>query len=375
MLRKTLVLILSASFLSAPLMAQVSEDHSLNRVWTRMADIMGEYGSVESAELSPNSEFIVTGSKYDNTVRAWRTEDGFMLWKTTLPAEIERVAWTADNETVVSVSEDHYMRVIDAATGEILKEIQHDYGLDSAALSRSGKLMAIGEEMRAGSEEKGATNVVLYDTETWEEVLKVDQVTTANEIDFTPDDRYFVVVGSDHMRLWETATGRLVKENVTGTMGRDGFKHGFVCTKISPDGKHIAVGGSRGNLYLFDATNGEFIRAVNKTGQKIETVEWTKDGRYVLTAGREPVIDFYSTEHVLDTSLNNGAVPIAKRVHVTDQLEYMNFNSTGALLTTAHQDGTVQLWTYMSDVPGINQRSHSALSAMQQKEFHEKPKE
>ena len=84
------------------------------------------------------------------------------------------------------------------------------------------------------------------------------------------------------------------------------------------------------------------------------------------------MIDFYATEHVLDTSLNNGAVPIAKRVPVTDQLEYMNFDRTGALLTTAHQDGTVQLWTYMSDVPGINQRSHSALSEMQRREFHEK---
>lgn len=372
---KRLIFVLSTILMTTPVMAQVSEDHSLNRVWTRMADIMGEYGSVESAELSPNSEFVITGSKYDNTVRAWRTEDGFMLWKTTLPAEIERVAWTADNKTVVSVSEDHYMRVIDAKTGEILKEIQHDYGLDSAALSRGGTLMAIGEEMRAGTAKKGATNVVLYDTETWQEVMKVDQETTANEIDFTPDDKYFVVVGSDHMRLWETDTGRLVKENITGTMGEDGFKHGFVCVKISPDGKHIAVGGSRGNLYLFDAANGEFIRAVNKTGQKIETVEWTKDGRYVLTAGREPVIDFYATEHVLDTALNNGAVPIAKRVHVTDQLEYMNFNRTGALLTTAHQDGTVQLWTYMSDVPGINQFSHRALSEMQQKEFHEKTRE
>ena len=57
------------------------------------------------------------------------------------------------------------------------------------------------------------------------------------------------------------------------------------------------------------------------------------------------------------------------RVPLTDQLEYMHFNQNGSMLTTAHQDGTVQLWTYMSDNPGINQRSHRALSRQQREQF------
>lgn len=349
-----------------------NEDHSLNHVWSRIADINGEFGSVESAEFSPGSEFIVTGTKYDNTVRLFRTEDGHLLWKTELPAEIERVAWTADGKTVVSVSEDHYLRIIRSSDGKILKAIKHDNAMDSLALSHDGRIMAVGEEMRGQSAPNagdGTAAVVLYDTGNWQEILRVDQVTTANEIAFTPDDRYFVVVGHLNMRLWETASGRQVHHQAVFEDGESRSLARFICAKVSPDNRYIAVGANQGWLYFFDAKTGEYLRRINKTGQKIETVEWTKDSKYVLTSGKGNVIDFFKVEHALDTSLNNGSVPIAMRVPLTDQLEYMHFNQNGSMLTTAHQDGTVQLWTYMSDNPGINQRSHRALSRQQREQF------
>ncbi|MEM7768359.1 MAG: WD40 repeat domain-containing protein [Pseudomonadota bacterium] len=62
----------------------------LNQVWSRMADINGEPGSVESAEFSPDSRYIVTGTKFDNTVRVFRTSDGHHLWEREVPQEIER---------------------------------------------------------------------------------------------------------------------------------------------------------------------------------------------------------------------------------------------------------------------------------------------
>ncbi|MEM9587761.1 MAG: PQQ-binding-like beta-propeller repeat protein [Planctomycetota bacterium] len=350
-----------------PLALMANEDHALNRVWSRMADISGEFGSVESAEFSPDSGRIVTGTKYDNTVRVWRTEDGAMLWKTELPAEIERVAWTADGKTVVSVSEDQYLRVIDASNGEVVREIKHGNGMDSLALSPDGRIMAVGEELRGG--QTGAAvevPVILYDTQTWQEIRRVDQTDTANEIDFTPDGKRFVVVGAGHFRLWDTETGKQLHHQKVFADGENRNLARFICTKISPDGKYIAVGSNRGDIYFFDAQTGRYIRRLNKTGDKLETVEWTKDGQYVLSAGKANVIDFIATKHAVDTRLNNGSVPIAMRIKMTDQLEYMHFNKTGALLTTAHQDGTVQLWTYMSDNPGVNQFKHRALSAKQE---------
>lgn len=39
----------------------------LEPVWSRVADALGELGSVESAEFSPNGKYIVSGAKFDNS--------------------------------------------------------------------------------------------------------------------------------------------------------------------------------------------------------------------------------------------------------------------------------------------------------------------
>lgn len=353
--------------LSFPALANVG--HQLNHVWSRLADLNGEFGSVESVEFSPDSSQLVSGTKYDNSVRAWRTEDGTLLWRTILPAEIERVAWTADSRFVVSVSEDRYMRVIDAKTGEVVREILRGNGMDSLSLSPDGRFMAVGEEATVDEDGRSSAPVVLYDTTSWEEGLEVDHKVVANEIDFHPDGSRFVVVGHNLFRMYDTGTGKVLFETDLIENGRWGPKARFICAKFSPDGKHILVGGNGGQMYFFRTRDGKLVRTVNKTGAKIETVEWTKDGKYALASGHGSVIDFIALKDALNRELEDRSVPIAMRMKLTDPLEYMHFNSNGALLSTAHQDGTIQLWTYNSDDPGLNARSHRALLKKQEQEF------
>jgi WD40 repeat protein len=360
-------LAIGASLAAVPALANL--DHQLNHVWSRLADINGEFGSVESAEFSPDSSMIISGTKYDNSVRAWRTEDGALLWKLALPAEIERVAWTADGQSVVSVSEDRMMRIIDARTGTISREIRHGNGMDSLSLSPDGRFMAVGEEATPLANGTSTAPVTLYDTATWKKVLTVDHTVVANEIDFHPAGGTFVVVGHNLFRLYDAQTGAILAEFDLVKDGRWGPKARFVCAKFSPDGEHIVVGGNHGEVYFFRAKTGKLIRSVNKTGAKIETVEWTKDGKYALASGHASMIDFFNLTHVLNKELEDRSVPIAMRVPLTDPLEYMHFNASGALLTTAHQDGTIQLWTYNRNDPGLNARSHRELLKKQQAQF------
>ena len=72
-------LFIAAGFLLSSFVPQdagAAAQMSLNLVWARLADVNGEEGSIESAEFSPDSRFIVTGSKFDNQVIMWRTSDG-----------------------------------------------------------------------------------------------------------------------------------------------------------------------------------------------------------------------------------------------------------------------------------------------------------
>ena len=364
-------LAIAGAFSSALLFASqaiAGGELGLNHVWSRMADITGEPGSVESAEFSPDSNYIVTGSKFDFTVRLYRTSDGTEIWKKEIPDEIERVAFTRDGKYVVSASEDFMMRVLKTENGEVVFEYEHENGIDGLAASHDGRFMVSGQEHVDGI---GPARV--FDTSSWEVVVTVDHPGTLNELDFTPDDKYMASVGDKSTRIWRVSDWSLhteIKIDEAPILGD--LKHIYINCKFSPDGKILAVGGTHGFVYLFDVESGDLLRRFNKSGQKTETVEWTKDGRYLLVAGHGHTIDVYRTEQLLNDEIENDGIPYALRVNVSDALEYMDFNETGTLLTTAHQDGTVQLWTFMSDDPTINARRHYEIRQKQKRAAEER---
>lgn len=336
----------------------------LNRVWSSLADIYGEYGSVESAEFSPDSQYIVTGTKFDNSVRIFRTSDGGEVFTQFVPMEIERVAWTRDGKHVASVSEDYMLRVFDVKTGEVVFEYKHENGIDGLTVSHDGKWLVTGQERVDGV---GVS--IVFDTSDWSVITRIDHPGTVNELDFTTDDKYLAAVGDYAARIWVTDGWELhhAWDLPQGEPMQSGGKHIYINTRFSPDDKVLAVGATHGFVYLYDVASGETLRVFNKTGQKTETVEWTKDGRYLLVAGHGESIDFFATEHLFNPEVGNDTIPYALRAPVTDALEYMDFNPTGALLTTAHQDGTVQLWTYMTDNPLVNEQRHHWVREQQAK--------
>ncbi|MCF8882721.1 hypothetical protein L5849_08420 [Erythrobacter sp. SN021] len=336
---------------------------ALNHVWSRLADVNGEYGSVESAEFDPASTRIATGTKFDNTVRVFRVSDGFELWSRTVPQEIERVAWSHDGTRVISVSEDGFLRVFDAETGDLIARHQHQNGIDGLTVSHDGRFVVSGQER---VQDEGVVRV--FDGRADMLLTTLSFPGTVNEVDFSSDDRIMAAVGDYTARIYRTDSDDpqnwVVAHEWTlpteaGPYGRDNI---YINTKFSPDGRYLAVGGAFGFVYLFDTSSGELLRTLQKSVEKTETVAWTSDGNYLLVAGNGMTIDFFRTADLLNVDYRNSEqVPFALRVTVTDALEYMDFNATGALLTTAHQDGTVQLWTFMSDDPTINDRQHRSV--------------
>lgn len=333
----------------------------LEPVWSRVADALGEPGSVESAEFSPDGKYIVSGTKYDNSVIMWRTSDGQELWRKYAEEEVERVGWSSDGQFVAAASEDYRVTVYYAGSGEIYKTIRLKKAIDGLTWSHNGLILAVGEEKTELSDGTTEGWVRIFDMETGEEIQAFDHGNTVNELFFSEDDRYLLSVGHGSVKIFVTDTWKLAQnlENEYFTI--------FTTGVFSPDGKYVFAAGqggtSRGNCYIWEWESGEMLKMFNHTGKKIESVSWHPNGGYIAFAGHDPYIYVYRINDVLNNS--NDDIRVAHKVWASDHAEYIDFNRDGSFLCSAHQNGLLKLWVWMGEDAALNRNRHNWVKSQQ----------
>ncbi|MBV6644799.1 MAG: hypothetical protein KI790_05090 [Cyclobacteriaceae bacterium] len=356
-----------ASFIILTSYAQAQsryEDYQLRLepVWARVADALGEAGSVESAEFSPNGKFIVSGTKYDNSVVMWRTSDGAELWRQYAAQEVERVGWSSGGKYVAACSEDFLVTVYDSQSGEILKELKHSQGIDGLTWSNTGSLLVSGEEMTKKKDGSTIGWIRIFDMPSGKEIKKIDFGSTINELFFSFDDKHLLATGHDAVKVYNTSDWSLAQ-----TLTPD-YKVKFISGTFSPDAKYVFAAGNsdqnKGNLFLWEWESGKLIRNFNHTGKKVESVTWHPSGDYVAYAGHDPHIYVYRVKQI--KKLSNDRIPVAHKIWAGDHAEYLDFNADGSFLVSAHQNGLIKLWAWMGEDSNLNTKRHKAVKQVQQ---------
>jgi len=333
----------------------------LEPVWARVADALGEPGSVESVEFSPDGKYLVSGTKFDNSVVMWRTSDGAELWRQYAKEEVERVGFSADGSLVAACSEDYMVTVYEAATGEVHKELPPSRGIDGLIWSNKGNLLVTGEEHTQKDDGSKEGYIRVFNMDSGEEIETIDFGSTINELFFTQDDQYLLAVGHGNVRVYRVSDWSLAQ-----TLN-PGYYVTFTSGMFSPDAKYVvAVGQSdhaRGDTYLWEWQSGKLVKKFNHTGKKIESISWHPNGHYIAHAGHDPYIYVYRLSDILSISHDN--IPVAHKVWASDNAEYIDFNTDGSFLASAHQNGLIKLWVWMSEDPDLNSKRHSWVKEQQ----------
>ncbi|MEM1328109.1 MAG: hypothetical protein AAGI23_19280 [Bacteroidota bacterium] len=348
------VLFLSINFLHA----QQYEEYQLRLepVWSRVADALGEPGSVESAEFSPNGKYIVSGTKYDNSVIMWRTSDGQELWRKYAAEEVERVGFSADNQYVAACSEDFKITVYEAATGDIEKVIELKVAVDGLTWAHGRNVLAIGEEKNDREGDVGGI-IRLYQMPDWEEVQTLDFGGTVNELFFSSDDQYLLATGHGGFKVFDLTEGKVAHAY------RPKDYDIFVTGVFSPDAHHVFAADRKGNMHLVDWKNDKIRKIFNHTGKKIESVSWHPNGDYLTCVGHDSYIRVYRVSDVM--TYKNDRIRVAHKSWAGDHAEYMDFNADGSFLVSAHQNGLIKLWAWMGEDPNLNDKRHRKVSSTQ----------
>ena len=352
-IRPILALIAASLALANPSFAY-NVHAGLQLIWSRVADLNGEKGAVESAEFSPDGQFIVSGSKYDNRLVVWRVLDGTAVWQRTLDDEIERAGFSPDGRHVVSAGEDETLRLFRATDGEPLATIPLTAAIDGMAFSPDGKILVTGKE--GGVIQAWAMPEMKL-------LRSANHGDTVNSVTFTKDGQFVVTASEDSTaKLWRTSDLSLVR---TYELGKQAY---LISVRISPDQKLIAAGAMEGFVAVWELETGKRIALINHTGRKVEAVDWSKDGRFLAVAGHDDHIRLVATK-----DLGLAYLPYAHLSEATGPAEYLDFSPNGALLVSAHEDGTIRLWLYRAGDSDLNLTSHRELTK-RQRETAEKRK-
>ena len=166
----------------------------------------------------------------------------------------------------------------------------------------------------------------------WREPLG-DQIKT---IAFTPDDK-FIITGGKHLRLWETASGKLLREFAGHGNG------GTITVSASADGKTFASAGEADNaVKIWNLETGaELRKIVQPAGKQVVSIAFSRDGQILrgLTASKEVIA--WNTANGKEQSrfsINTGQA---------------RFNQDGETLTTIDADGNKFVWNLTTRKPTL----------------------
>jgi WD40 repeat protein/serine/threonine protein kinase len=261
----------------------------------------GPLGRVERQEdiwprvaFSPDGTRLVTCG-VENTVRVWDARTGSLLRE--LKGHTDKVSWATfspDSTRIVTGSGDRTAKVWDARTGAPVVELKgHRNPVMRASYSPDGsRIVTAGFQ---GGLQRGA-ELKVWDARTGEFLRDAEGIMTPDgSVAFSPDSKR-IVVGRDDGKatVIDAQTAAVLVE----LRGRPRVAHqfsgmaGMVSVAFSPDGTRIATGGSTGGFLtgeasVWDARTGQELLELKGHRDLVMSVAFSPDGMQIVTGSRD----------------------------------------------------------------------------------------
>ena len=193
---------------------------------------------------SPDSKLLATPGS-DNRLLLWQARTGRLLRTVAqTPGKVFWLTFTPDGKGILTICYERptalpTLTEWDVATGKQQRQAGVKMWPGAVALSPDGRLLAWGEpnDVRYRSDLKSKAETVLIDRATGKEVRRLDdqKVYAPQDLTFSPDSATLASVAPDGtIRLWEAATGKLLRRMQTG--GHEGL---YYRLRFLPDGRTL----------------------------------------------------------------------------------------------------------------------------------------
>src|SRR5262245_43671084 len=242
----------------------------------------------------------------DGIVRIWRLADGELQTFTGHTAAIVDAAWSPDGAHVVTASADGTVRAWlgAAASATCRREVDETIPeplrpMVSVRFSPAGSYVAMGNENGTAC---------IWDLSPTQPTHLRGHTGMVNSVRWSPDGKYVLTASADGTaRLWDAIR------------------------RESPDGAYIA---------------GKPVIAALKhdPGARVESAEFSPDGRLVLTAGTDKVAKIFELPDEIPDDAPATTAREIQRLQGADELANAIFSDDGELIATAARDGRATVW-------------------------------
>lgn len=286
--------------------------------------ISGHTWGVTSVAISPNGQFLVSGS-FDKTVKIWALPSGELLHNLNEHSQgVGSVTVSPDGKSLASGNGIGQIRLWQLSTGKQLRALDgHSSWVLALAYSPNGRTLASGSE---------DGTIKLWDVETGELRYALsghsDRVWS---VTFNPRSPLLASSSYDGtIKLWNINTGKLL--HTLRSNSRRVFS-----VAISPNGKILASGSSNGTIQLWQLSTGQVLRTLHRHYAAVQSMVFSPDGLTLATSGGslDPTIKLWDTDTGELLGVLDGH---------SDTVHSLSISSDGKVLASGSEDNTIKIW-------------------------------
>jgi WD40 repeat protein len=243
----------------------------------------GHSGPVAAFAFEPHGTWFATAS-YDNVIKLWDTESGRLL--RTLHGHkqfVDALAISPDGMTVVSSASDGDIKIWNSVTGELQRTIRND-GRGKIVFSADGRSL-YGKGLTTIRRWDVATGALLHTYRPRQSVVPASLAVSSDE-KLVASGQTAIIDCTCVIDLWDTSgRRRLTWKAHTGAINGIAF---------SPDGQHIASASGDKTVKLWETATGRLVRQYTGHSDAVSSVVFSPDGSAIISTSHDRTTRYWS---------------------------------------------------------------------------------